>query len=200
MNEKARSRAAWCAALIILCGALVFFNMPDAAKGGDALPPAAPENHESDAPFGHEPGERLPDFTLTKTDGGAFTLSAQRGKVAVINLWATWCTPCVNELPYFEKLRQAHGGDVSILAIHSDLITDDVQAYLANYDYGMDFAVDETGDVVALLGGSTMLPQTVVLDPYGVVTYNKVGSVTYEALEELYQAALAGERGKADNQ
>jgi glyoxylase I family protein len=55
------------------------------------------------------------------------------------------------------------------------------------------FAVDEGGEVIASVGGSTMLPQTVVLDRTGVVTYNQVGSVTYEALEELVAAAMAAD-------
>ena len=49
--------------------------------------------------------------------------------------------------------------------------------------------MDGGGEVIASVGGSTMLPQTVVLDRTGVVTYNQVGSVTYEALEELVAAA-----------
>lgn len=176
------------AALVALCAALVCFNLPD---GTTAAPPGgAAEGSLSDAPEGHEPGERLPDFALTQTDGEAFTLSAHRGQVVVINLWATWCTPCVKELPHFDRLQREYGERVAVLGIHSDLITDDVRGYLSNFDYGMGFAVDEGGGVIASLGGSTMLPQTVVLDGRGVVTYNQVGSLTYEALEELVSAAL----------
>ena len=187
-----RSRWAWCAALIVLCGALVYFNLPAPTRGeadpAQAVDPAV--EFASDAPPGHEVGEQLPDFTLTRVNGGEFTLSQHRGHVTVINLWATWCTPCVNELPHFDRIKQNYP-DVSVLAIHSDLITDDVAGYLANYDYGIDFAIDESGDVIASVGGTTMLPQTVVLDPWGVVTYNRVGSVTYEALEQLVQEAGA---------
>ena len=58
----------------------------------------------------------------------------------------------------------------------------------------MSFAVDEGGQVIASVGGSTMLPQTVVLNAHGEVIYNRVGSVTYEALEELVEKAQsAGE-------
>ena len=155
---------------------------------------ADPARYASDAPLGHEPGQQLPDFTLIQMDGAPYALSEHRGQVTVLNLWATWCTPCVNELPHFDRMRREYGDQVSVLAIHSDLITDDVAAYLANFDYGMAFAIDESGQVIASMGGSTMLPQTMVLDQRGVVTYNKVGSVTYEALEELVRAALqAGE-------
>lgn len=186
MISRKLSRGLWVAALCLLCAALAMFNQPDAASVDVATP-------------GHEVGEQLPDFTLTQLDGKGFTLSEHRGQVTVVNLWATWCTPCVNELPHFDRLRRAYPDDVAVLAIHSDLITDDVAAYLSNFDYGIAFAIDETGEVIASLGGSTMLPQTAVLDRYGVVTYNRVGSVSYEALEELVLEAMKEDRAAGSN-
>ena len=193
MISRGVTRAAWCVALVALCAALVLFNRPGAPEPAPAATPDPLAAYVSDAPPGHEPGQRLPEFTLTQTDGAPFALSEHRGQVTVLNLWATWCTPCVNELPHFDRLQRAYGDQVAVLAIHSDLITDDVAAYLANYDYGIAFAVDEDGQVIASMGGSTMLPQTMVLDRFGVVTYNQVGSVSYEALEELVNAAMADE-------
>lgn len=163
---------AWAA----LACALALFNAP---SGTDA------PSYDSDAPVGHEVGQQLPDFTISTLDGGVFHLRDCRGKYTVLNLWATWCTPCVQELSHFDRLAQEYPEKTVVLAIHSDLVTDDVTAYLAAFDYSMPFAVDESGEVTAALGGSVMLPQTVVLDPYGVVTYNRVGSVSYEALQEL---------------
>ena len=196
MNRKMNG-IAWSAALLVLAAALVYFNIPAASGPAAAEAPAAPDplsQYPSDAPWGHEVGEQLPDFTITQTDGAEFTLSEYRGRVTLINLWATWCTPWVNELPHFDRLQQAHPDDVKVLAIHSDLITDDPLAYLAGFDYQMSFAVDEGGQVIASVGGSTMLPQTVVLNAHGEVIYNRVGSVTYEALEELVEKAQsAGE-------
>lgn len=152
--------------------------------------PAPKPVYDTDAPIGHAVGQQAPDFTLTTVEGQPFTLRDHRGQATVLNLWATWCGPCVKELPYFDRLAREHADDVAVLAIHSDLITDDVMEYLSHYDYSMPFAVDETGEVIASLGGSTMLPQTIVLDRYGVVIYNQVGSMTYEALTELAEAAL----------
>ena len=186
---KKQSRALWCAALLVLAAALVYYNGFSPAKGV-AAPPVS---YDSDAPQGFHPGEQLPDFTLARTDGDAFTLSQYRGKATVINLWATWCTPCVNELPHFDRLQKQHPDDVMVLAIHSNLITDDVSAYLSAFDYGIAFAIDADGEVIAALGGSLMLPQTIVLNRYGEVIYNKTGSVTYEALEELIAEALRAE-------
>ena len=140
-------------------------------------------------PEGHAPVERLPNFTLQTLDGADFTLSDYLGKTVVLNLWATWCAPCVKELPSFDRLYQTYSDSVVVLAIHSSLITEDVSAYLADFDYSLPFAIDEADEVIPLLGGSTMLPQTIVVSPAGVVTYNKVGSVSYELLESILQEA-----------
>ena len=193
-EEKSRERSRraggwiWAAALIVLAAALVCFNLP--AGDRPAETPAEDTEYTSDAPAGFEPGERPADFSLTQMNGDEFTLSQHRGQIVVINIWATWCGPCVKELPYFDRLQREHP-DVAVLAIHSDLITDDVDAFLAGTDYQMAFAIDSTGEVIASLGGSTMLPQTVVLDRSGEVVYNRVGSVTYETLEGLLEEADA---------
>ena len=175
MTEK-KQRLAWTLALAVLAAALIGFNLPPAEQ----------------AEPGFQPGEELPDFTLTQTDGELFRLSDYRGKTVVLNLWATWCAPCIKELPAFDRLQREYPEEVKVLAIHSDLVTDDPEAFLREKQYGMAFAVDESGDVIAALGGSALLPQTAVLSPEGIVTYNQAGSVSYEKLLALAEDAAAG--------
>lgn len=173
----------------LLVGVFVFTNFSDRDSGRETNRNTNVAATENTAETGHEAGQKLGDFTLTTTTGETFRLDDYKGKTVVLNLWATWCTPCVNELPYFEKLKNSHPDDVAILAIHSDLVTDDVKKYLSGYDYTFPFAIDETGEVISSLGGSTMLPQTIVLNANGIVTYNLVGSLTYEKLEQLVEQA-----------
>ena len=198
-GKKGR-RAAVIVMAVIFAGVFLFANMPegsmdnnrknsaDTSITADGQKPASGTDEQDSASgiaAGHEAGQILKDFTLTTTDGDVFKLSDYRGKTVFINLWATWCAPCVKELPYFERLKEEHPEDVEIIAIHSNMITDDVKEYLSNYDYTIDFAIDETGDVISMLGGSALLPQTIVVSPDGIVTYNSAGSITYELLEEL---------------
>ena len=178
---------AWSLALLLLAGALVGFNLP----GSAAAPPSASESTAAPAEQGSGVGERLPDFSIRLMDGGEFRLSDHRGQVVVLNLWATWCGPCVKELPYFEAFARAHP-DAAVLAVHGALITEDVAAWLAGSDYALPFALDRDGGVSALVGASSMLPHTLVLDPAGTVVYNAPGSVTPELLEELYRRASGG--------
>lgn len=188
-KERAGRRArfiAWALALAALAGALWYFNRPDASAAVEPLETVQPAD---DVPVGNEPGMRAPEFSVPVYGGGEFALSEYAGKIVVVNFWATWCTPCCNELPYFDRIYAEYGDDVVVVAIHSDLVTDDVEAYLANFDYRMPFALDESGDVIKAFGGSTMLPQTIIIGRDGVITYNAVGSVTYEKLETLIAGA-----------
>lgn len=187
-----RAMVAWCAALIVLFGALWYFNRPETSVQAAASAGADGTIIETtpmvdDTPEGYEVGNRCPDFTvpLYGSDGGEFTLSTQSGKVTVINFWATWCTPCCNELPYFQQLFDTYPDDVALVAIHSNLVTNDVQAYLDKMGYTMPFALDGDGNVIKSLGGSTMLPMTVITDRQGHIVYNTIGSVTYEKLESI---------------
>ena len=177
--------------------------------GSDALseavePPAdettAFVSFESDAPIGYEVGRQLSDFTVPTFDGGEFHLSDTRGKVVFINLWATYCTPCVQELPEFEKLCEEHEGDIAMIAIHSSLTgeqePDDYVRDKGWDDWLLPFALDDDDDTIfEIVNGSTTLPQTIVLNRKGEVIYNMVGSVTPAMLESLFREADASAPG-----
>jgi thiol-disulfide isomerase/thioredoxin len=188
---------AWVAALTVLAGALLL-NKPESKP----LPiePVATEimteqmpavTEDVSIPTGYEVGMRSADFTaeLYGDTSATFCLSEHRGKTVIVNFWATWCTPCCNELPHFDELSRNHPEDVVVIALHSNMVTDDVEKYLNQFDYQMPFGLDETGEIIAAFNGSTMLPQTVVIDADGIITYNAVGSVTYEMLEKLVAEA-----------
>ncbi len=160
------------------------------AVPGRAGTEAAPQAAGTPA-VGSEVGMTCPDFEVPLYGGGTFALSQTRGKIVVLNFWATWCSPCCSELPYFERLWEAYPDDVALVAIHSELITDDVESYIAEMGYRMPFALDETGAVLEALGGSTMLPQTVILDRDGTIAYNRIGSMDYEALEAQVRQLMA---------
>lgn len=143
-----------------------------------------PGNETANVEIGSEVGMRAQNFTVPCYDGSAYSSEANTGKVQVINFWATWCGPCVKELPYFDQLQKNYADRVSVIAIHSDLVTEDVPSYLEKLPYTIPFALDDAG-VLTGFGGSMMLPHTVVLDENGVIVYNQVGSLTYEALEKI---------------
>ena len=184
----------WISALLLLAAALLIVNWPDADTASAAPTPSAPQEQAAEAslpPVGKEVGMLAPDFSAPVYGSDAhFSLEQHRGKVVLINFWATWCTPCINELPYFDAVSRKYGDDIAVVALHSHLVTDDVASFLAKHDYQLTFALDQTGDIIKAFGGSTMLPHTIILDPNGVILYNAVGSLTLEKLEALLQPYL----------
>ena len=143
----------------------------------------------SDAPVGHEVGQQLEDFTLQCYDGTVFHLADTRGKIIFINLWATYCAPCIQELPYFSELYAAHKDDIAMIAVHPKLVTTDPAGFLSGRDYAMPFATDTDDAVMNIVGGTGTLPQTIVLNRKGEVIYNQAGSVTPEVLAALFDKA-----------
>ena len=69
-----------------------------------------------------EPGSPAPDFTLTSDAGSEVSLADFRGTPVLVNLWASWCAPCVKELPTLDKLAKAHGADreLDVIAVSQD--------------------------------------------------------------------------------
>ena len=168
-------------ALVLLAAALVYFNVIDVPYA-----PAAPVT-------GWEVGEQLEDFTCDLLDGGVFHLADYRGQIVIINQWATYCTPCVAELPYFEALRQKHP-DVVILAVHHWLeAVPEAAPYLQQMgweDWGVKFTVDTPEEnILRKIHGDNTMPRTLVLDRQGRVVYNEQRSVTPEMLETLLSMA-----------
>lgn len=196
--QKKRSRTGrivWAGLLVLLTGLLVYLNLfaPEVPEAESPLTAQVQENtvQMEERKAGSAPGELLPDFTIETVDGGSFHLAEERGHVTMINLWATYCAPCLQELPYFCHLVEEHP-EITVLAVHSSLvIVDDIPEYLAGQDWeGLVFAVDPEDDrVFQTVGGDALLPRTIVVNADGVVTYNQAGSITYEQLETLLNVA-----------
>ena len=145
---------------------------------------------------GTEIGSLAPDFSTELLNGETFRLSEHRGQVVIINFWAVTCAPCIQELPYYEQLKTAYP-DVEILAVHHKAGAKNAKAFLADKGWDhLDFALDskEKG-ILPLLNASDAMPQTIILNKQGAVTYNAQAPLSYNQLEELYKAALTDKTG-----
>lgn len=86
-----------------------------------------------------EPGKPAPEFALPDLDGRVVRLGDYRGKVVLVNFWATWCPPCKEEMPALPQLREEMGDWVQILALDRAEPTDTVRRFVQTY--GITFTV-----------------------------------------------------------
>jgi thiol-disulfide isomerase/thioredoxin len=106
-------------------------------------------------------------------DGGATDLASRKGKVVVLNFWATWCTPCRTETPQFDLVyRKIKSSGVDFLGIDTkDPVRANAQSFVKNYDISYPIVFDEQGKTALQLGNlpATALPFTVLIDKHGKV-------------------------------
>lgn len=130
-------------ASLILIGMLGLIGLAGDAYANKTLP----------AQILHEVQARplAPDFLLEDMDGKMRQLSALRGKVVLVNFWATWCPPCRREMPSLERLNQAlKGANFEILAVNVGEDADTVDAFTSTLDVVPSFpiAFDKDGRVL----------------------------------------------------
>jgi len=132
---------------------------------------------------------RLPELELEGLDGGGATLDTGdlRGP-AVVNLWATWCKPCREELPAFQQVA-ADRDDVRFVGVNSQE-TGDARAYLDELGITYDQFVDDRGRLAEELGAAA-LPVTVVIDADGAITAEHLGPMSVGDLEAALDDAGA---------
>ncbi|MFQ5644047.1 MAG: peroxiredoxin family protein [Thiogranum sp.] len=118
-----------------------------------------------------------PDFILKDMDDEPHSLSRYRGKVVMVNFWATWCPPCRRELPSMEALFQAFRDEgFMVLAINQWESPDHVFAYMGQLDVEPSFPIlFDRDSAVSQLYAVKGLPTTVLIDKRGRVVYRAVG-------------------------
>jgi thiol-disulfide isomerase/thioredoxin len=126
----------------------------------------------------------VPDFELEDMDGGMYSMEARKGKVVVINFWATWCGPCRFEIPELVELQEEYGPEgFEVLGISMDeggfeVIRPFAQEMAINYPIVVDH-----GPVASQFGGIYGLPTTFIVDRNGLIQERIIGLVTRRSLE-----------------
>lgn len=138
-------------------------------------------------------GDTAPEFSAPLADGGTFTLSEQKGKVVLLNFWATWCGPCVGEMPAFERLKKDYGDEVSILAINSMEDEATVNQFIEEEGYTFPIAYDTQG-TVGLKYPTDGIPYTLVINGEGIIQNIYLGAEDADAQYKEYKAAIEAAR------
>jgi thiol-disulfide isomerase/thioredoxin len=169
-----------------------------AEAAGDrlALPTATPTPTNTPAPTPIPPpveglrvGNTAPDFTLGSNRASRVSLSNLRGKIVILNFWASWCPPCRYEVPTLQAIHNEYGPQgVVVLAVNEGEKLSNVERFA--YDNGISFAVwlDEDGWAGNIYRVRS-IPTTYFIDEEGIIRAIQIGSMTREQivahLEEL---------------
>jgi thiol-disulfide isomerase/thioredoxin len=168
-----RTRRAWLAGVGVLAAAGGAFWYARRA------PPAQGEVTEDAAPID------LWGLRFPRPEGGELVMDELRGKPLLVNFWATWCPPCIEELPEFDRFSRSHATQLRVLGLAIDSLAP-VQEFLRKRP--VSFAIGLAGfsgtDLARSLGNSAgALPFTVLLDAKGGVAQRKLGPTQYSELE-----------------
>ncbi len=140
-----------------------------------------------------EIGKEVDDFEVELLDGTIFKLSEQRGKVVFVNIWATWCPPCVGELPDIQKLADDYPDKLVVLGLNCGEDKDTVQAFLDTNGYTFPVALDESYTLINGIFPTEYIPFSVFIDANGAATTMHIGAGDYDTfvkyLEEAPSAA-----------
>jgi cytochrome c biogenesis protein CcmG, thiol:disulfide interchange protein DsbE len=161
-----------------------------ACGGGDgAAQTTPPESSGGEPPSVAEVGQPVPDVSWFTFEGGNASIADYAGRPLVINFWASWCPPCITEMPAFEEVHQALGDEVAFLGIDVQETAADGQAFLDGIEVTWDLGRDPDGDMVTTLGGVGM-PTTVLIDADGIVQEIHTGELSGDELTALIDEKL----------
>lgn len=129
------------------------------------------------------------DFEVTLVSGDTVKLSDFRGKKVLLNFWATWCGPCVQEMPAFQQLTEEYPDDFVMLAVNCGDTAQDVESFVEENGYTFNIALDETMEVSSLYPTSS-IPLTIIVDEEGYITYASYGAADAQTMYDHYKELL----------
>jgi cytochrome c biogenesis protein CcmG/thiol:disulfide interchange protein DsbE len=132
-------------------------------------------------------GDPIPDAStpLPRLEGGGTgSVADYRGRWVLVNVWASWCTPCRTESPDLERFYQAHRGrDFTILGIDSNDLSDDGLDFVRRYHITYPQLHDGDGNFATDQLGTTGVPESFLVDPQGDLVQHSLGPVTERYLD-----------------
>lgn len=162
---------------LLMAGILLLAGCASPSTGpGVPASPAQPD-------VGIQAGNLAPDFKLPLLNGQEASLSGLRGKVVLVNFWATWCPPCVAEMPYIQQIfndARLKKAGVEILAVDVGENQATVAKFINKYGYTFPVLLDSNSEV-AQMYKIRAFPTTLLIDKNGIIVMVKVGAFANKA-------------------
>ncbi len=140
-------------------------------------------------------GSRAPDFTLATPDGKTIQLSSLRGRWVFLNFWATWCPPCLDEMPDLQRLQNGELGTVpeglTVLAVNKEETADQIKTFMADLRLSLPVVMDSENQV-HIRYGIVSLPNTYLIDPAGVVRARVIGALKADLIRRYLKRINEG--------
>ena len=131
-------------------------------------------------------GNPAPDFTLTDIEGRTWTLSQLKGQVVFLNFWATWCPPCVSEMPSMQNLYNTLPQDqFKMLAVLYNDEASNARSFAKKLDITLPILIDE-GNRVGMSYGLTGVPETFLLDKDGIIREKFQGPAEWDSADSIH--------------
>jgi cytochrome c biogenesis protein CcmG, thiol:disulfide interchange protein DsbE len=142
-----------------------------------------------------EVGQPAPSYSAESLDGAAVDLAALKGKVVLLNVWATWCAPCREEIPFLQTLYDRHRGDgFEVIGVSTDTRGQDEAIREFAADFRMTYPIWRDPDErVQTLFFALGVPASYLIDREGVLRWKRLGIV--RATDSTFTRALAASLG-----
>ena len=140
-------------------------------------------------------GRRLPALTLTNFDGTRASIDSYRGKLVILNVWATWCAPCRQEMPALDRLhRKLDPQRFAVIGLSVDAEGDIAQEFLRERGIGFRSYLDADAALARRVLEIRVYPDTFIISPDGVLLRRIVGERDWDRpdLPEILQEAAGG--------
>jgi cytochrome c biogenesis protein CcmG, thiol:disulfide interchange protein DsbE len=166
---------------LLVITAIVLFSCSrekKAAPGAAKRSRTVSKTESSFGPAAVEVGSAMPRYTAQTIDGKKFDVAAERGKVVLLNVWATWCGPCRFEIPALDKLHakyQAKGFEVVGVSIDEGEPAP-VKQFVSEHEMHYPIVLDPDGKLANLFQ-TTVIPTSVLIDRKGKVVWKKYGVI-----------------------